>query len=185
MDNSDLLPTAKMTVINVANANQEILMFAKGLEAEGKRPWFEVRYPAPPQLDESDAEAWRNAAELHFDAVEVIDGEIVTLPAYAVLLGQEEPDLVGETVDGRVLLRRGPVEEVDQAPAHFFDVAFERRILEGCEQVAPDGSGGLLQCFGRGRAHARNVFSAGFEVSKLQSGECGSEGSGHGVKHFI
>src|SRR3546814_5322242 len=47
--------------------------------------------------------------------------EIGGVDLRTVLLGNQQPDLIGEAVDGRVLLGRGPVKEVDQAPAHFLE----------------------------------------------------------------
>ena len=44
----------------------------------------------------------------------------------AILLGEQEPDLVGQPIDHLMLLGGGAVEEIDEAPAQILDVAFER-----------------------------------------------------------
>jgi len=82
---SDKIPTHKLQIIVPANANEEILAFAAGLVAEGKRPWFEVRYPAPESYTYEEVVQFEDDQELVYDAVEVIDGEIITLPPYAEL----------------------------------------------------------------------------------------------------
>jgi hypothetical protein len=79
---TETLPAAKLRIIDSEQANDEILAFAAGLIAEGKRPWFEVRYPTPAGRDDAE---WQAEQEKVFDAVEVIDGVIVTLPPYAEL----------------------------------------------------------------------------------------------------
>lgn len=82
-----------MYIGDTTQANEEILAYAKTLQAQGERPWFEVYYPAPAHLTEEEAAQWR-ARQDHldggtFDAVEVIDGEIHTLPPYSELLGED------------------------------------------------------------------------------------------------
>lgn len=77
-------PTRKLRVIDTDNAVEEILAFGKHLEAEGERPWFEVWYPAPGRYL-GTAEEWDQKQAEAFDAVEIIDGEIVTLPPYSEL----------------------------------------------------------------------------------------------------
>lgn len=76
------VPTARLDIVEPANANEEILRFAADLEAKGERAWFEVHYPKPDGM--SDEEFAKRDAET-FDAVEVIDGEIHTLPPYELL----------------------------------------------------------------------------------------------------
>lgn len=83
---TDLIPTSKLRIINVDNAVEEIYSFARTLTEQGERPWFEVRYPSPPHLSPAEYIQWQKDQEDTFDAVEVIDGEIVTLPPYAELL---------------------------------------------------------------------------------------------------
>lgn len=82
------IPTQRLDIVEPDNANEEILAFARDLEAKGERAWFEVHYPKPDGMsDEEFAE--RDAAS--FDAVEVIDGEIHTLPPYEKLGNPAEP----------------------------------------------------------------------------------------------
>lgn len=89
------IPTQRLDIVEADNANEEILAFARDLEAKGERAWFEVHYPKrdlpedhPDHLtDEEFAEV---DAET-FDAVEVIDGEIHTLPPYEKLGNPAEP----------------------------------------------------------------------------------------------
>lgn len=78
------LPTESLQIQDVERANEEILAFAQALVAKGQRPWFEVHYPNVGAMDDAEFRALDDAT---FDAVEVIDGEIVTLPAYAELVG--------------------------------------------------------------------------------------------------
>ena len=82
----------------------------------------------------------------------------------AVLVGEQETDLVGQPVDQPVLLGCGAVEEVHQAPAQIFDVAFQRGVAHRREEITPDGGYGLLQGLGGRGRHAAQVFGAGFEV---------------------
>ena len=82
---SEKIPSHKLQIIATENANEEILAFARGLEAEGKRPWFEVRYPAPVGLTYEEIVQFEDDQELVYDAVEVVDGEIRTLPSYEEL----------------------------------------------------------------------------------------------------
>lgn len=87
MTNSKI-PTESLSIQDPANANEEILSFAAELEARGERPWFEIRYPAPDYLTDAQQDEWRAAQEEVFDAVEIVDGEIRTLPPYSELLGE-------------------------------------------------------------------------------------------------
>ena len=83
------IPTESLTIQDPANANEEILAFGANLAAEGKRPWFEVRYPSPEGLTRREHIEWLAKQEATFDAVEIVDGEILTLPPYAELLGED------------------------------------------------------------------------------------------------
>lgn len=67
---------------DVPNAVDVILEFAKKLEAAGERAFFEVHYPKREGM--TDEEFAKKDAET-FDAVEVIDGKIYTLPPYSEL----------------------------------------------------------------------------------------------------
>ena len=82
------IPTQRLDIVEADNANEEILAFARDLEAKGERPWFEVHYPKPEGM--TDEEFAVKDAET-FDAVEVIDGEIFTLPPYEKLGNPAEP----------------------------------------------------------------------------------------------
>lgn len=95
------IPTQRLDIVEPAKANEEILAFARDLEAKGERAWFEVHYPKSEGLtddelvfgdlddhedDEDDLDIdYAEQDEETFDAVEVIDGEIVTLPSYEKL----------------------------------------------------------------------------------------------------
>uniref|UniRef100_A0AAU7J7Z0 Uncharacterized protein n=2 Tax=unclassified bacterial viruses TaxID=12333 RepID=A0AAU7J7Z0_9VIRU len=58
-----------------------------GLLAEkGERPWAEVVYSPPEELTEEQSATWLASVEDTFDAVELVDGEIVTLPPYSELV---------------------------------------------------------------------------------------------------
>lgn len=50
------------------HTNAQLMEFALKLQAEGKRPWFEVFYPG--------------TTEETFDAMELLDGQLYTLPPY-------------------------------------------------------------------------------------------------------
>lgn len=78
-------PTASLTVQDPENWEAEYRAFADELIAKGERPWFEVRWPVPPRLEEEEAAAWLARQEDTYDAVELIDGVFVTLPPYAEL----------------------------------------------------------------------------------------------------
>lgn len=87
------LPVARLRIIDTDKANEEILAYAELLVARNERPWFEVLYPAPDYLTDEEKAAWNDRQE-HidggtYDAVEVIDGEIHTLPPYSELLGED------------------------------------------------------------------------------------------------
>lgn len=76
------VPTKRLDVVDVDNADAEIREFAQSLVDAGERPWFEVWYPKPEHYA-GTAEEWEDAQSATFDAVELVDGEIVTLPPYA------------------------------------------------------------------------------------------------------
>jgi hypothetical protein len=76
------LPTRRCRVIDPENAIDEIRAFLEATPA-GERAWCEVWYPAP---DHRDAAEWDHDQHESFDAVELVDGEIVTLPPYAEIL---------------------------------------------------------------------------------------------------
>lgn len=82
MSDPESRPTAKCVIDNVDNAGSEIFAFLGKLAAEGKRPWCEVHYPAPARLTPAEKAAWELRQLDTFDAVELIDGQIVTLPPY-------------------------------------------------------------------------------------------------------
>ena len=79
------LPTQRLQILDTDAALDEIQAFAARLIEAGERPWFEVRYPAPAHLSPEQASEWLVSQEGTFDAVEVVDGAIVTLPPYSVL----------------------------------------------------------------------------------------------------
>ncbi|UVG35178.1 hypothetical protein SEA_CECE_169 [Microbacterium phage Cece] len=79
------IPTEQLFINDRDNADIEILDFADQLVREGKEPRFEVRYPAPKALSKKEKDEWLEKQELVFDAVEVVDGEIRTLPSYEEL----------------------------------------------------------------------------------------------------
>lgn len=79
------LPHRKLYIHTSAQASEEILQYARHLEVLGERPWFEVRY-SPEGLDPAEKADWLRKQEDVFDAVEVIDGEIHTLPPYEELM---------------------------------------------------------------------------------------------------
>ena len=88
---TDKLPTHSLSIVEPIDSWElQMLSFAKHLEDQGERTWFEVRWPAPKDLSEEEKVKWLAKQEEVYDAVEVIDGEIVTLPPYGVLLGEEE-----------------------------------------------------------------------------------------------
>lgn len=65
------VPTQRLTIQDPDFALGDIITFAAQLELAGERAWFEVWYPGTTDND--------------FDAVEVKDGVITTLPPYAEL----------------------------------------------------------------------------------------------------
>lgn len=81
------IPTEKLFISDPANANEEILAFAKTLSDRGERAWFEVHYPKPDDMSQEEFDA-KNAET--YDALEVIDGEIHTLPPYSALEKEAE-----------------------------------------------------------------------------------------------
>lgn len=78
-----LLPTHRVTVVNTENAIVEIRAFLEELAAEGERPWAEVFYPPPAHVD---PETWAHEQGAACDAIELVDGELVTLPPYVELI---------------------------------------------------------------------------------------------------
>jgi hypothetical protein len=84
---AELVPTRRCRVIDPDRAMEEIRAFLDGLNASGERPWCEVWFPAPEQLSVDEARAWEQRQTDAFDAVELVDGEIVTLPPYVELTG--------------------------------------------------------------------------------------------------
>lgn len=82
-----LLPTRRIRVTNTDNAVDEIRAFLAGLAANGERPWAEVFYPPPASLVPGLAhEAWEIEQGDAYDAIELIDGELVTLPPYVEII---------------------------------------------------------------------------------------------------
>lgn len=84
---ADLIPARRCRVIDPDRAMEEIQAFLATLESEGERPWCEVWYPAPEHLSVDEARAWEGRQTDAFDAVELVDGEIVTLPPYVEIKG--------------------------------------------------------------------------------------------------
>lgn len=84
---ADLIPKRRCRVIDPDRAMEEIRTFLETLEGDGERPWCEVWFPAPEHLNADEARAWEQRQAGTFDAVELVDGEIVTLPPYAELNG--------------------------------------------------------------------------------------------------
>jgi len=82
------VPTASLVVQDLENWEAEARAFAAELITKGERPWFEVRYPAPPRLTDEEAADWLERQEDSFDALELVDGAFVTLPPYAELRGE-------------------------------------------------------------------------------------------------
>lgn len=82
------IPTRRLDVVEPELAVEETLAFASELEAAGERAWFEVHYPKPESMT---AEEFAAKDAETFDAVEVIDGEIHTLPPYEKLGNPAEP----------------------------------------------------------------------------------------------
>lgn len=79
------LPTERLYIEDAENAGVEILAFLGKLAAQGKRPWCEVFYPAPRRLTTGEKYDWEARQLDTFDAVELVDGQVVTLPPYAEL----------------------------------------------------------------------------------------------------
>ena len=84
---SNLIPTRSLQITDASNWKEEMLAFASQLEHLGERAWFEVRWPVPEHLSQEDSLNWILRQEDTFDAVEVINGEIHTLPPYVELIG--------------------------------------------------------------------------------------------------
>ena len=85
-----------------------------------------------------------------------------------VLLGEQEPDLVGQAVDQLMLLGGRAVEEIDEAPAQILDVAFERGEGEEREEIAPDGADGLFERLGRWRRFHRALVARQVEMAEFE-----------------
>lgn len=79
-----VVPHRRCRVIDTDRAMEEIRAFLEHLIEEGERPWCEVWYPAP---EHRNSAHWEHRQAETFDAVELVDGEIVTLPPYAELIG--------------------------------------------------------------------------------------------------
>ena len=87
---SDKIPTRSLTIQDPDNWEAEAREFAAQLVAAGERPWFEVRYPAPARLTEAEQAEWLDRQESlegkgTYDAIELVDGQFVSLPPYAEL----------------------------------------------------------------------------------------------------
>lgn len=82
-----VIPTRRFRVVDADNGMEEIRAFLESVAAEGARPWCEVWWPKPLFFDGTDAE-WDERQAETFDAVELVDGEIVTLPPYVELVGE-------------------------------------------------------------------------------------------------
>lgn len=85
-------PTKRLDIVNPDEWEAEARAFAEQIaESEGtRRPCFELRYPAPAQLDDDEAAAWLARQDDTFDAICVdldddSDAAIVTLPPYSEL----------------------------------------------------------------------------------------------------
>ena len=74
----------------VAKVGSKIFAFLGNLAEQGKRPWAEIFYPPPARLAPVDRADWEARQLDAFDAVELVDGELVTLPPYAELVGPAE-----------------------------------------------------------------------------------------------
>lgn len=81
-------PTASLTIKDPDAWEIEALALAAELIDKGERPWFEVRWPAPAHLTPAEQHEWLAAQEKTFDAIELVNGEFVTLPSYAELRGE-------------------------------------------------------------------------------------------------
>lgn len=79
------LPRRRCRVIDPENAVDEIRAFLENTP-EGERAWCEVWYPAPPRLTPEEKAAWEARQADTFDAIELVEGELVTLPPYAELV---------------------------------------------------------------------------------------------------
>lgn len=79
---SSVTPTHRCRVIDPLEAMTEVRTFLENLKANGERPWCEVVYPAP---DHRDPDEWEREQADTFDAVELVDDEVVTLLPYALL----------------------------------------------------------------------------------------------------
>ena len=82
--------TERLYVQDADNACVEIFAFLGNLAEQGKRPWAEIFYPPPARLAPVDRADWEARQLDAFDAIELVDGELVTLPPYAELVGPAE-----------------------------------------------------------------------------------------------
>lgn len=78
------LPSRRCRVIDPDNAVDEIRAFLEATPA-GERAWCEVFYPAPARLTAEEKAEWESRQDDTFDAIELVDGELVTLPPYSEL----------------------------------------------------------------------------------------------------
>lgn len=85
MSDPETLPTRRCRVIDPENAVEEIRAFLEATPA-GERAWCEVWYPAPAHLTPEQKAKWEAAQPDAFDAVELVDGALVTLPPYSELV---------------------------------------------------------------------------------------------------
>lgn len=88
------LPTKRLDIVYAdgldedarnESAVEQIMAFGEKLVTAGERPWFEVWYPAPVTLLADQQRAWSIRQSVTFDAVEIVDGQITTLPPYSEL----------------------------------------------------------------------------------------------------
>lgn len=73
------IPTAKLRIIDPSNWEQEMRSFAAGLIKEGRRPRFEVRWPAPESLSPEERAQFEADQENELDVIELIDNEFVAV----------------------------------------------------------------------------------------------------------
>lgn len=87
------IPTASLTILNPDAWEAEAHQFALQLIEEGKRPWFKLFWPTPVTAlaDGMTDEEWQDRQENlngegTYDAIELIDGEFVTVPPFSELI---------------------------------------------------------------------------------------------------
>lgn len=92
MTDESKIPTERLHVQDAENWDTEAREFAEKLIQEGKRPWFELLWPTPEHalVGNMTDEEWQDRQENlngvgTYDAVELINGQFVTLPPYSVL----------------------------------------------------------------------------------------------------